>query len=418
MNVPRVYSALGYPKITYNANNIRYVAPEPNFTLTYHTPSVYLHIGSLSAPVIGLARAVELAAKNAKLDPLDYTLAEADYVSGDVVNGSLSNDPSWLVFFAESHDGYWVFGGCGSGSFSVFADVDALTGAVSKSSYCTGPSLPVTGSFRLSVDSAKALQSVRSSNLSGVPTAVTENGIVNSMEARIVLFGPSSNNLSFENPLNTSYSGSYRLSWVIQMFSSTPQFGYQGIFAVDAETGELLSGWAYPIFPSSHCICVDNSIVFASANNLAVSAETFEIDGAVVGVSGSVPVTVPNVVIAKPGSTGTLELNLSSELDTDASLTFSFINPLPSYQAFLSDGVPRGVSIQTSSKVITIPSNGQAKVTISISVDGSALSGTYLIELKATFSGPQSVQPGESRVFFFLSVWNGSGPWPAPPNPA
>src|SRR5713101_9447216 len=48
MNVPRVYSALGYPKITYNANNIRYVAPETNINLTYHNTSVNLHVGRLS----------------------------------------------------------------------------------------------------------------------------------------------------------------------------------------------------------------------------------------------------------------------------------------------------------------------------------------------------------------------------------
>jgi hypothetical protein len=45
-------------------------------------------------------------------------------------------------------------------------------------------------------------------------------------------------------------------------------------------------------------------------------SETFAIDGGIIGVSKRVPVTVPNVVIAKPGSTGTIELDFSSTTDT------------------------------------------------------------------------------------------------------
>ena len=418
MDEPAVYSSLGYPKITYNGYS-RYISPEPNYTFTYHTPNVYLRVGNVTVPVISLTRAVGLAAQAAKLNPTNFSLAEADFVPGDIMNGSLSSRPSWGLFFAESSDGYWIYGSCGNGAYSVFVSVDALDGAVSKSAndYCSGSNLPITSTFELRVNSAYALRVVRAANLSGVPTALEKNGTVDFIEPRIVSFGPSSNNLAFQNPLNSSYSGATRLCWVVQMYSPVPRYGYQGTFTVDAETGELVSGWAQALFPNSHYEYVTGSPIFASARNLNVSAETFKIDGNAVGVSGSVPVVIPNVVIARPGSTGTVELGFSSTVGSDVNATFSFSDPLPGYQALLPSGLPMGVSIQTSSRTLIIPSNGQMSTNLLISVDQSAPMGTYFIELKATLYDSHWAQPGESRVFFFLSIWNGSGQWPAPPNP-
>ena len=186
MDEPAVYSSLGYPKITYNGYS-RYISPEPNYTFTYHTPNVYLRVGNVTVPVISLTRAVGLAAQAAKLNPTNFSLAEADFIPGDIMNGSLSSRPSWGLFFTESYDGYWIYGSCGNGAYSVFVSVDALDGTVSNSAntYCSAPNLPITSRFELRVNSAYALRVVRAANLSGVPTALEKNGTVDFIEPRI-----------------------------------------------------------------------------------------------------------------------------------------------------------------------------------------------------------------------------------------
>ena len=419
MSEPAVYSSLGYPKVTYNGYS-PYVPPEPNFTFTYHTPNVYLRVGNASAPTIGLARAVGLAAHAASLNPSNFSLAEADFVPGDITNRSVSSHPSWGLFFAKSYDGYWEFGSCGNGAYSVFVNVDALNGTarISNSSYCAEPNPLQPGRFELKLNSTEALHVVRAANISGVPVTLGQSGIVNFLEPRVVLFGPSSSNFAFQKPLNASLSGMTRLCWIVQTFSPVPDYGYQGTFAVDAKTGELLSAWSFPLVPNMHLQFVTGSPIFTSAHNLEVYAETFKIDGNVVGVSGSIPVVVPNVVIARPGSTGTIEMNFSSTFGNDVNATFSFLNPLPGLQTLNSNGLPNGVSIQTSGKELTIPANSQALINLIITVDQSTPNATYMISLKATLANSNWAQPNESGVFFFLSIWNGKGEWPPPPNPA
>jgi hypothetical protein len=415
MNEPATYSALGYPKVLYNGNS-PYLAPEPNFTFSYSFPHALMTVGNLAAPSIGLASAVGLAAEAAGLDPSNFSLAEAIFTPGDIENGSLTSHPNWGLYFAESHQGYWVFGSCGDGAYSVFADVDALNGSVSRSQsfYCAGGSLPALGNYELKVNSAAALNQVRAANLSGIPAALEKNGTVNFIEPRIVLFGSTSNNIAFQNPLNASYSGATNLCWVVQLYSPVPGFGYQGTFAVDAETGKLVAGWSEELYPTMHFESLTGSPIFSSAINLVVSTETFRIDGSALGVPESVPVAVPDVVVARPGTTGMMALNFSSSFDVEVDANFSFANLLPTAQNLLPNGLPSGVAIQASSKSLAIPSNGQTKVILSISVEQSAPEGTYLVDLKAE---PSNSLQNEVNIFFFLSIWNGIGQWPAPPEP-
>jgi len=418
MNEPAVYSSLGYPKLTYNSYS-PYSPSEPNYTFTYHTPGVYLHVGNITAPVIGLAQALGLVAKDTRLNSSDFDLASADFDPGDVMNGSVSSDPSWWLFFAESYGGYWLYGECGNGAFSTAVNVDALKGTVSESSasYCAGTTPPIGTSFELKTSSAGALSKVRAASLSGVPAALERNGTITLMEPRIVTFGPSSDNAAFQSPLNASYSGTTKLCWVIQLYSPVPLWGYQGTFAVDAETGELVTGWAQQLYPATPYSYVLGSPIYSSANDLDVSTEAFQISGEVVGTSGSVPVTIPNVLIAKPGSTGTIALNFSSTVDSQVNATFSFFNPLPGFQSLQPKGLPEGVTITTASS-LSVPGNGQARMNMVISASQSTPTATYLIGLKATLYDANWTQPGETEVYFFLTLWNGNGQWPAPPNPS
>jgi hypothetical protein len=413
---PAIYSALGYPKVLYNGNS-PYVAPEPNYTFSYSFPHALMSFGSVAAPTIGLTSAVGLAAEAAGLDPSNFSLAEAIYTPGDIENGSVSSHPSWGLYFAESHDGYWVFGSCGDGAYSAFASVDALNGIVSRSSpfYCPGGSLPASGNYELRVNSTEAMDQVRAANLSGIPTALEKNGTVSSLEPRIVMFGSTSNNIAFQNPLNASFSDTTRLCWVVQLSSPVPDFGYQGTFAIDAESGKLVSGWSQEMYPGMQYQYAKGSPIFSSANNLRVLTESFRIDGNAFGVRGSVPVAVQNVVVAMPGTAGVMALNFSSNYDVEEDANFSFVNLLSTLQTLLPNGLPPGVSIQTSPKSLVIPGNGQTQVNLSISVDQSAPEGTYLVDLHAEPSDPLQ---NEVNIYFFLSIWNGIGQWPPPPGTA
>jgi hypothetical protein len=256
---------------------------------------------------------------------------------------------------------------------------------------------------------------VRSSNLPDIPQALSANGSVSFEAPRVVLFGPSSNNEAFMNPLNSSFDGHYALCWVVGLFSQTPGYGYQGTFAVDAQTGELLSGWAQSLYPGLQIESVSGSLDYPSGSNLTTSQEVFQIDGSVAGGSGPLSVAVPNVVVAQPGSTASIDLNLSSTLTENINAALSFTNPLPGIESLSSGGVPPGASIQFEPQVLVIPANGSASAKLLLSVDQTAPSGTYLMEVSAKLSGPQGGSGGTSNVLFFLSIWNGTGQWPPPP---
>jgi hypothetical protein len=241
LNVSSVYEALGYPKVTYS-DHFPYSTSKPNFTMEYQTESVNFQVGSVeNASVIGLNQAVGLAVGRLNLT-VPLQLGYATFFPGTIVNSTLTIHPMWYLFFAQAHDGFWTYGSHGNAAFSVEADIDALTGkAPAGSGGVSVLALPGSEQFDLVVNSSSALRTVRAegTTISGVPPALARNGTVLFMEPRIALLGPSSNNAAFQDPLNASLSGQQRLCWVIQLSTPTPQYGYHGTFAVDAETGEL-----------------------------------------------------------------------------------------------------------------------------------------------------------------------------------
>jgi hypothetical protein len=205
------------------------------------------------------------------------------------------------------------------------------------------------------------------------------------------------------------------LCWILQLTSPSPDYGYQGTFAVDAQTGALVSGWAQNLYPNTLEEYVSGAVDFSHVEGFSVASETFLVNGSVLGMPGSVPVVVPDVVVLGPGSSGSIGFNFSSTLQTDASESLSFENPLPGIQTLASNGLPQGVNVTFSGQPFTVPNNGSAESTISIAVASDAPSGTFLMELTASQSG---TQVGESGVLFLMTVWNGTGTWPLPPTVA
>lgn len=424
LNVSAAYAALGYPAVTYSSYS-PYSPEKPNFTLEYQTASTSFQVGSVGGDVIPFAEAVGIGGESAGLNPSNYSLAEADFEPGVIVNSNLSIRPEWILFFAQVYEGYWLWGDVGNSAVSVQVDVDALSGNATVSSgffangssppSAVGPSPPALGQFTLNVNSSQALAAVRSSDLQSVPQALSADGTVTSSAPRVVLFGQASNNEAFMSPVNSTFDGRYALCWVVTMFSPTPgPAGYQGTFAVDAQTGQVVSGWAQEMFPSMHIETVEASIDLSRAGNLTVAQETFPIDGSVVGRSGTVPVTVPNVLIARPGSSSNVYVNFTSSFpDRTMNISLqSFSNPLHAFQSLSSDGLPSAVSARFLTPNVAVPANGTSDATITISVSENAPPGTYLLELNAAWSNPAG---GQSSVTFLLTVWNGTGIWPPPP---
>ncbi|MDG7015990.1 MAG: hypothetical protein JRM82_01290 [Nitrososphaerota archaeon] len=367
LTVSPAYAALGYPKVTYSSYS-PYSPDKPNFTLEYQTASTSFQVGSVGGDVIPFAQAVGAGAEKAGLNPSNYSLAEADFEPGVVVNSTLSISPEWILFFAQVYKGYWLWGDVGNSAVSVQVDVDALSGSATVSPEyfangasppsAVGPGLPTLGRFTLNVNSSQALAAVRSNELQSVPRALSADGMVTSSAPRVVLFGQASNNEAFMSPVNSTFDGRYALCWVFTMFSPTPgPAGYQGTFAVDAQTGQLLSGWAQELYPSMHIETVGASLDLSRTGNLTVSQETFQINGSVVGRSGTVPVKVPNVLIARPGSSSSIYVNFTSSFpDRTMNMSLqSFSNPLPAFQNLSSDGLPPGVSARFVTSSVAVP---------------------------------------------------------------
>jgi hypothetical protein len=402
-----VYANLGYPKVTYS-DYFSYLPSKPNFTMEYHG----LDFGLENASVIGLNQAVGLAIAGLNLT-VPLQLGYATFYPGTIVNSTLAIHPMWYLFLAAGYDGFWAWGSYGNGAFSAEANVDALNGTIRATNIGVDLSnLPTSGHYELDVNSSRALATLRAegATIKGVPPALTENGTVSFIEPRIVLLGPTSNNVAFQNPLDSSLSGQKRLCWVIQLYSPT----YQGTFAVDAETGKLVSGFAQNLAPNTLVETVSGSLDYSSARNLTVSQEVFQVNGSIIGRSGMVPVVVPNVLIIKPGSSSKTDLNFTSSFP-DRSMNMSlqsFSNPLPGLQDLSAEGLPAGVSAQFLTPSVVVPPNGTGAAAISITADENAPPGTYLMELNAAWSSPAGAQSG---VIFLLTVWNGAGQWPPPP---
>jgi hypothetical protein len=415
LRVPKVYSDLGYPKVTYSDYSL-YLPSKPNFTMEYQTKSINFQVGSVqNASVISLSQAVGLAIGRLNVT-VPLQLGYATFYPGTIVNSTLAIHPKWYLFLAGVYDGFWAFGSYGNGAFSAERVVDAFTGAVpSESGGMDLSSLPNSGHYELDVNSSRALETVRTEggSIAGVPSALTENGIVSSMEPRIVLLGPSSNNAAFQNPLDASLSGQKRLCWVIQLSSPAPRYGYQGTFAVDALTGQLVSGWADALLPSMHTETVGGSADFSNVKNFTVSPQVFRINGSIVGRANPAPLAVPAVVVAKPGSNGSIAFNFTSTIPNNSfNATLSSAEPLPGMQTISSsNGLPPGISFRFSKQSVLIAANSSTTSQLLVRVDRNAPSGTYLIEVDAMLAGQQ----GKMKILFFLTVWDGFGHWPPPP---
>jgi hypothetical protein len=415
-----IYRQAGYPEIAYNGW-LQYSPSLPNYTVylrTLQAPGVSFKLGTLRVPVINFSAAIRLATFTANLDPTRYNLVLAYFGLGFIVNETLYDHPQWSFYFARVYENFWLYGSYAAGSSvcSAVISVDAFNGTV-RSDGLTGndPYLPTSGEhFEFKVNATEALQTVRMSDLKDVPKTLTANGTVRMIEPRIILLGPGSNG-AFENPLDTSLSGKKRLCWIIELYSPFPEYGYFGTFAVDVETGKLVTENAEAGLPHLQYYTVNGAVIDSSAHNVTVSEQSLPIDGRIVGRSGTVPLIVPDVIVIRPGVHGSIGLNITSDHPQDVNVNLTMVNPLPDAQNLDTNSNPPGVSIRFAEQQVLVPGTGSSQVTLLFSAQNSAPQGTYLLKANFSYIYPSWNQPARGNLLFLLTVWNGEGQWPPPP---
>ena len=401
-----VYLQLGYPKIT-DGEGHPYSPRFANYTVSIGTSVNRFMLGTLVSPVLNYTSALKIAASAANVDPTKYSLMEGYISSGGILNETLYWRPSWSFTFARTYQDFWLWG---FGSDSGTVTVDALNGTII---WIGGfmeddSNLPKPDDhFELKVSMTEALNIVRSSNLTGVPRELTENGTVSMIEPRITFLGPDSKFGYLQNPLDPSLSGEKRLCWLIQLSSLHPGYGYQGMVVVDAENGRIVADYAEQNLPSNYYPFLSGAIDGLSAYNLSVLQLSFPMDGRVVGREGKLPLIVPNVVVVRPGVSGSIELNITSNHRQDVVTNLTMANPLPSSQNLSSDSSPEGVSLQFIRKQILVPSNGWSEATLLITAQNNAPQRTYLLEVDLDYMYPLDNQPSKQSFVFLLTVWDG-----------
>jgi len=408
--------------LSYNGNS-QYDPQKSNFTVEYRGTHFGFDVGSAqSVPVMNLSTAVRLATASPDVGSSNYTLVTAEFDPGVLINGTVWVSATWSLWFAQTYDGFWLYGEGGNEATSAYVDIDAVSGAILKSfDFPTWEPL-LSGNYTLNVTAADAIQTVRGMGDFHNPSpnqtfsaALTQDGNITSISPRIIKFA-SGADLPLQNPINSSLDGQSSLCWVISLTNSYKNGGggQQGSFAVDAETGKVVSGWEQGLVPSGPSIFgVGSSLVIPSAKNITISQETFQMNVSAVGLPSSVPVAVPGVLVLKPGSTASIDVNFTSGIGNYVNASLQFSNPLPGLQALSSDGLPPGVSATFSNSTLALPGYTNATRAISFTLGPSAPSGTYLVSIS-----PVSPEfPGiVGSVTFFLTVWDGAGQWPAPPS--
>src|SRR5947209_2720744 len=105
-------------------------------------------------------------------------------------------------------------------------------------------------------------------------------------------------------------------------------------------------------------------------------------------------------------------IHFSSNIQNHNTAILAFSLPLPRLQSLSPTGLPPGVSGRFSNDTLTLAGAVSATRTLTLSIDGSAPSGTYLVNLNAV---PPDLQGAATSVAFFLTVWDGAGQFPPPP---
>jgi len=421
LNEGATYSRLGYPEIAGDGDN-PINAQSPAYVYFVQFPNEFedVSLGTVGVPMIGACQALGEAISLLGIDSSNYALARVVINDGEVNTANYVSDPSWYFYFAQIYQGYWLDAKTATG-FSASAAVDAVTGHAEPSmGNLALPSAPQN--LTVNVNSTEALQLVRHAAMNEGP-AIVANGTLGSMDLRIAtMYTVEGGAYATIQPVNASTpAGQLRLLWII----TTNAPDYVGYFVVDAETGQVVEAEGESTQPcggSPNCGIaystpsgVISTPMYDQTRGLQVASESFEVNGSALGINGTYSVEVPHVVVMRPGSSGSIGLNLTGIEETCPPPSGNIIYDCPSsYQVAPrastppNDTLPYGVSVSFSDPSVSVPVGGSVNDTLLISVPSNATQGTSIIFLQ---NPPSTDYAG----YIVLSVWNGQGQWPVLP---
>ena len=433
LNEGGTYSQLGYPQLKGNLDNpFNPLSPGYVYFVQFPNSGGYdVPLGDVQIPMIGVCQALAKATSYLGIDPSNYTLAKVAVDDSELNIGFPTYSATWTFYFARTYQGYWLDGAVNS--FSAEATVYAASSAVhgQVQSYSLSSALR---NYTLNVNSTQAVQLVRHTTKMNLGPASVANGTLDSMDLRLAtVYTVKGGAYPSIQPVNdSSTGGQLRLLWTVT--TSAPD--YVGYFVVDAETGQVVEAEGESTLPcggAPNCGIqystpsgVNSAPDYAQTSGLTVASESFEINGSAVGLNGTYSVLVPNVISMRPGSSGSIGLNLTGiEIDcppissaqgntTSTSTTVTTVTVNGSCSPFTYDvtpstrALPPGVTVDFSKPSVGVDMGATVSDPMQISVSSNAPQGTYIIFLD---SPPYTAGGG----YVILSIWNGQGSWPVLP---
>lgn len=301
-----VYRHLGYPMIRYYVpKELGLGSREIAAVYAVHAcgseePIGYINIEGLLGLGQALKRALSVLGSN-------YSLVEADYMPGLVVNDTLVKRPRWVLVLAETYKGYRLWAHCCG---DTMVEVDALNGSVKllqRGNYTEPKSpVPLPGQGKLLSTSPEQLVRRALKQILGLHQGwgrqVLEDALANktrydySIDLRIARLGNGSNELlSAQSTVAKEFIGQPRLYWVITIEADH----VRASALVDAVTGRLASYIVEPLWPRTPWAELVVEPVYPG--------KSINITRSIKGL-GETTVTLVHVLPVKPGERGTLAL--------------------------------------------------------------------------------------------------------------
>ena len=432
LNEGATYSALDYPQLNGDGDNPIDALSPAYVYFTQFPNAIDANLGVVGASSIGACQALGEAISSLGINSSNYRLARVVINDGEINTANSVEQPSWVFYFAQVYQGYWLDVDTATG-FSSSAEVYSNTG-VARASSPFPLNLPPNDNISLSVSYAQALQMIKHATMNIGPGYVA-NGTVDSVDLRVaqVYRVPSGTHATIQ-PLNgTTSVVNLRLLWIIT--TSVPNF--VGYFVVDAVSGQIVEAEGEDTRPcggSPNCGIVYStpsgvysSPLYSRVSGAQVTTQRFLINGTAVGLDGEYPVAVPNVLVMRPGSQASVGLVLTglgspcnqtgnsgdstggpaqTRSTSTVTVTETYCGP---YQISpLAVSVPENLSVTFARPDVSVPMGGNATDTMLISAPNNAAQGTYIVFLRS----PPSTA---SYSYFILSIWDGQGEWPVLP---
>ena len=386
--VTSLYCELGYPRIIHARPLPSSWAPAdaPYYYVVEDNCSTRYVAGYTRGPVLGLEEAVEKALN--RLGRGNYSLVEAVYSPGLIVDGRVEKHPCWCLTLAETYKGYrlWPYGCCGD----TYVEVDAANGSiveVEEANY-TLPEpprgLPSPGELAsTNISSLVRSTLLEIAGLRGVPEQGDIDRVVReksyTVDLRIAVLGYGKDALLEPgHVVEKEFIGRPRLYWYIE--ANVEQERIRVYALVDAATNKLASYLIEQVYPPHQWAGLVVEPVLRAVNTSLDLGE----EGGLTG-QRLVPVIA---LVAHPGSRGVFAVK--AYWKGYGGYPASLLEKKRAVITLHESGIP-GVITVTPLRGKTIVRGGEGvELPVEYSVDWAAGPGMYTVGLHYTVYYPES----------------------------